>query len=192
MQRRGLVAGLSVAVLALGGCGATGPTTVAASGAGAPTDSTTQDPPTAAAGGAPSLERLSAPPTGPTFPLTVRRTGGIADFHDTIVIKANGSLTVDTKDVHDRTCTLDKQTRTSLLVALSTLRLGAPPAPSTAVPEPTDTSSDPITITVTDVHARPVDIGDPSLGEIRSMVSALVADVTLKVPGATRCTNPTS
>lgn len=192
MQHRGLVAGLSVAMLALGGCGATVPVAGASSGPGASADSTTQDPPTAAAGGAPSLERLAAPPTGPTFPLTVRRTGGIADFHDTIVIRANGTLKVDTKDVHDRTCTLDKATRNSLLVALSTLQLGAPASPTTPVPEPSDTSSDPIMITVTDVHSRPVDIGDPSLGEIRSRLTALVGDVTLTVPAVTRCTNPTS
>lgn len=184
MQRRGLVACLSAAVLSLGACGTAAPGTASSprpAGAG----STGQDP--ATPDGTPRLEPLLAPPAGPTFPLTVRRTGGIAGFHDTIVIRANGTIMVDTRDIHGRTCTLAQGDRSSLLAALSTLQLDGPTTP---VPDPTD-SSDPITLTVTDGQARPVDIADPSLGEIRSRVSALVADVTLTVPAMTRCTNPT-
>lgn len=192
MVRRGIAAGLSVGVLGLGGCGVTTMATGATPVPGAPLDAATTIPETQSAAGAPGLDRPTAQPTGPTFPLTLRRTGGIAGFHDTVVLNANGSLSVDTDTIHGRLCTLDKATRNSLLVALSTLRLGGPQAPATPVPESSDTSSNPITVTVTDVHHRPVDLGDPSLGEIRSKVTALVSDVTLTIPATTRCTTPSA
>lgn len=125
---------------------------------------------------------------GPTFPLTVRRVGGIAEFHDTVVLQVNGSLTVDTDQFTGRTCTLDKTDRTALVGALSTLQLADP---GTGTPQPNDTNSNPIRLTVTDAHDRAVDLGDPSLGDIRSSLSALVSDVTLTSPTSTKCTTPT-
>jgi hypothetical protein len=124
---------------------------------------------------------------GPTFPLTVRRVGGIANFHDTIVLRANGTLLVDTDEFAGRTCSLNKGARASLIGALSTLQLGDPGAES---PQPADTNSNPIVLTVTDAHDRLVDISDPSLGEIRSSLSALVSDVSLGSPTSTKCTTP--
>lgn len=126
---------------------------------------------------------------GPTFPLTVRRTGGIAEFHDTVVLQANGTLTVDTDEFTGRTCTLDQAARASLVGALSTLQLAKPGAQA---PEPTDSNSNPILLTVTDAHEHQIDLGDPSLGEIRSTLSALVSDVTLVSPTSTKCTTPTT
>ncbi|WP_155892987.1 hypothetical protein [Intrasporangium chromatireducens] len=191
MVRRGLAMGLSVGVLGLGGCGVTSDATGSTPAPGAPLGVTTTTPGTHTAAGSPGLDRPTADPTGPTFPLTLRRTGGIAGFHDTVVLNANGTLSVDTDTIHGRTCTLDKATRNSLLVALSTLRLGGPQSDAPS-PEASETSSNPITITVTDVHHRLVDLDDPSLGEIRNRVSALVADVTLSGPSSTRCTTPTA
>lgn len=142
------------------------------------------------AAGAPGLEGTGRGRTGPTFPLTLRRTGGIADFHDTVVLTGNGTLSVDTDTIHGRTCQLDKATSNGLLVALSTLRLAGPRPVPTDVPVSSDASSVPITVTVTDVHHRPVQLDDPSLGEIRSRVAALVGDVALSAPARTRCTTP--
>ncbi len=134
-------------------------------------------------------------PTGPVFPLTLRRTGGIADFHDTVVLDDDGLVTVDTTSIVGRTCRLSAAQRGTLLVGLSTLRLtGSHAAPSTTDdgPDPSppadgDAPTDPITVTVTDVNARPVDLTDPSLGQIAALVSALITDVTLTTPATTTC-----
>ncbi len=133
-------------------------------------------------------------PTGPVFPLTLRRTGGIADFHDTVVLDDDGLVTVDTTSIAGRTCRLTAPQRATLLVGLSTLRLGgSTPAPRDASgPAPSvdgETPTDPITVTVTDVNARPVDLTDPSLGQISALVSALITDVTLTTPATTSCTD---
>jgi hypothetical protein len=191
MVRGGFALGLTVGVLGLGGCGVASIATDAASGPDTPAGLTTTLPDTGGAAGAPGLDRPTVDVTGPTFPLTLRRTGGIAGFHDTVVVNANGTLSVETDTIHGRTCTLDKATRNDLLVALSTLRLGAP-KPAATPPESSDTSSNPIMLTVTDVHHHPVDLDDPSVGEIRNTVSALVGDVTLTVPSATRCMTPST
>ncbi|MDN5796403.1 MAG: hypothetical protein L0H79_11715 [Intrasporangium sp.] len=192
MVRWGIVASLSAGLFCLGGCGVTTGATGSTPAPGRPVDGWTTAAGSPRAAGAPPIDRPSADPTGPTFPLTMRRTGGIAGFHDTVVLRANGTLTVDTDAIHGRTCTLNKTTRTALLVALSTLRLGGSRSGSatSTILTPTYTSSNPITITVTDVHGRPVDIDDPSLGEIRNEVTALVSDVTLTVPARTRCATP--
>lgn len=190
MGGRGFAAALCVAVLGLGGCtvASIAPASTVPDG---PLGVATTMPETGTGtGGAPGPDQSTVDVTGPTFPLTLRRTGGIAGFHDTVVINADGTLSVETDTIHGRTCSLDKGRRNGLLVALSTLRLGAPAVTPTQ-PGATDASSDPIMITVTDVHHHLVDLEDPSLGEIRSTVTALVADVTLNVPTATRCQTPT-
>jgi hypothetical protein len=185
-MRRGAV--LVVALLAavsLSGCGApslataTVPTPAGGFTSAAPADTST--------------EAATLDPTtglmGPTFPLTVRRTGGIADFHDTIMLRANGTLTVDSDEFAGRTCTLDGADRTSLVGALSTLQ---PTAPGADTPQSSDTNSNPIPLTISDARDRPFDISDPSLGEIRSSLSALVSDVTLLEPTSTKCTTPSA
>ena len=98
----------------------------------------------------------------------MRRTGGIAGFDDTIVLRANGQILVETRTVRGRSCLLGAAQQRQLLAALSTLRLGVDGSAATPT-EPVDPvgsgdgeTNDPITIRVTDVHARPVDLSDPS------------------------------
>ncbi|EWS99727.1 hypothetical protein N865_21100 [Intrasporangium oryzae NRRL B-24470] len=132
----------------------------------------------------------------PAFPLTLRRTGGIAGYDDTIVLKADGQLIVDTRTVRGRSCTLGSSPQRRLIAALSALRLDESRAPVGIQTTPSDSSgtgdetSDPIHISVTDKEARPVDLSDPSLGEVASMVGALIADVTLSSPATTACKTP--
>lgn len=140
-------------------------------------------------------QEAAALPIGPSFPLTLRRVGGIADFDDRIVLESNGRLRVDTASVRGRVCTLTTPQRRQLVPLLASLRLGAPisdvPTPeATAVDAEAVTESEPITISVTDDHARAVDLSDPSLGEISGLVDTLVGDVTLTAPAVTRCTTP--
>jgi hypothetical protein len=133
----------------------------------------------------------------PVFPLVLRRTGGIAGFDDRIVLDANGRLHVETRSVHGRVCTLAGPVQRQLVTLLATLRLGVPQAevPSdhfTPLDPEAAPESDPISISVTDVHERAIDLSDPSLGEIAGLVGSLVSDVTLSAPATTHCTTPTA
>ena len=192
MARARVGAGLAVAALLLGGCGAvspgdqTDPTSSTAT-------SSTPAPPRVGGGGS---DALSAP-HGPAFPLTLRRTGGMAGFDDHVVLDLDGRVHVETRTVHGRVCTLGAPQLRQLVALLATVRLGtrlsedlpsgdAPAGESGAVSA--DPVTDPITIAVTDHEARRIDLSDPSLGEVSGLVGTLVSDVTLSVPATTRCT----
>jgi hypothetical protein len=144
-----------------------------------------------------TVDTTVGPEYGPQFPLTVRRTGGVAGFDDRIVLRADGKLLVDTRSVHGRVCTLGGAQLRQIVGALSTLRLGpwrisATPtdgAPGDQGDPASIPASDPILISVTDDRSRAVDLTDPSVGEVAGLVATLVADVTLTAPATTRCTD---
>ncbi|MGO4597090.1 hypothetical protein [Terrabacter sp. 2RAF25] len=196
MGRTGLYVGMAIAALLTGGCGVAVSDADALPGAAAHTSAaTTQAPPKQrfGAGGAGSVTSSDSP----AFPLVLRRTGGIAGFDDRIVLDADGRLRVETRSVHGRVCTLAGPLQRQLVTLLATLRLGVPLAetPSdqfTQVDPGAAPESDPISISVTDDHARDIDLSDPSLGEIAGLVAGLVSDVTLSAPATTRCTTPTA
>mgnify|MGYP006952612690 CR=1 FL=1 len=179
---------VTLVTVVLSGCGSSAPTPVVSQPVRSPAVGDAG--PLGGYGGeAPGNEAPSEAVTGPTFPLTLRRTGGSASFEDTVVLQSDGRVVVDNGAIHGRLCVLETDQRRELLAALSTLRLGgaSTSAPSATVPG----VSDPIRITVTDVHGRPVELSDPSLGAVSGMVAALVADVTLTSPAQTRCTSAT-
>lgn len=129
MGCHGLGRGLAIGALAVSGCGSAQPP-------GDPAATTSLDDVAAVQpqDRPQTGEQRSGVPapmdsTGPTFPLTVRRTGGIADFHDTVVLRADGTVLVDTPSVRGRVCTLSQAQQRSLLAALSTLSLGVPATP---------------------------------------------------------------
>ena len=192
MGRARVGAGLAITALLLGGCGAvlpgdqTDPTSSTAM-------SSTPAPPRVGGGGKDALSAAY----GPAFPLTLRRTGGMAGFDDHVVLDLDGRVHVETRTVHGRVCTLGAPQLRQLVALLATVRLGtrlsedlpsgdAPAGESGAVSA--DPVTDPITISVTDHEARRIDLSDPSLGEVSGLVSTLVSDVTLSVPATTRCT----
>lgn len=196
MGRAGRCVGLAVAALLLTGCGVDVPSTDGdfttpahlATSSGAPGGAGTTAPTTAAG--------TLAPEYGPQFPLTLRRTGGVAGFDDRIVLRSDGKLLVDTLSVHGRVCTLGGAQLRQIVGALSTLRLGPWSFSATTTDEaPLDPSSlpssDPIIISVTDDLSRAVDLTDPSVGEVAGLVATLVADVTLTTPATTRCVDAT-
>ncbi|HET7399177.1 MAG TPA: hypothetical protein VFJ94_11725 [Intrasporangium sp.] len=188
MGKRAARCAFAVAALAVAGCGSP---SSAPAGEAAPRETPAVDggPLDGYAGGAPPDDAAPKAATGPTFPLTLRRTGGRAGFDDTIVLEAGGRLTVDGTAIHGRVCALGPTQRRELLAALSTLRLAGTSTPPAS---PVDRGeSEPIRITVTDVDGRPVDLTDPSLGAVSGMVAALVSDVTLTTPAMTRCTPAT-
>jgi hypothetical protein len=195
MRRTGLAAGVAAFALALCGCGASSPNGAA-----------TQVPVDAGGGfqgGA--VGDATEPLLGPVFPLTLHRTGGIAGYDDRIVIRADGAVLVDTRSIRGRECRLTTDQQKQMLSLLGTLRLvtgsssssdgsasdatGNPTAADTGTSD--DERNDAIVITITDDKERPVDLSDPSLGEVAGLVGALVADVTLSSPAATKCTTPT-
>lgn len=195
MGRTGLAVVALGLVVGLGGCaGADG----ASSGTPSPIDS--QQATRTFAGG--PLGDSTEPLTTPVFPLTLHRTGGIAGYDDTVVLHADGKVLVDTRSVHGRVCQLTTEQQRHLLSLLNTLRLvsatgfTAPGSTEGIVPVPPDvdgeTGNDAIVIDITDHKLRPLDLSDPSLGEVAGLVGALVADVTLSSPAATECVTPTS
>lgn len=204
MGRRGLVSGTVIVVaLAVGGCGTTLPFDASDDGRSPsvtrPTSGTSVAVPGTGAPGPRGVNGFQAGPvdeqtrSGPVFPLTLRRTGGMAEFDDTVVFASNGTIVVSTSAFSGRLCTLTKTQQQQLLVALSTLRLSGP-TESTPVdpPSPFDGSeaTQPIVISVFDGRQRPVDLLVPSLGEVYGMVESLIADVTLSAPVSARCTTP--
>lgn len=221
MGCHGLGRGLAIGALAVSGCGSAQPPGDTAATTSLDRVATVQPEDGPRAGGLRSGVPAPIGSSGPIFPLTVRRTGGIADFRDTVVLRADGTVLVDTPSVRGRVCTLSSAQEGSLLAALSTLSLGVPattPAPNAAdrngstgpvgssdgsvvgdgsgsggAPADgadTDGESSRIRISVADVHDRPVHLDDPSLADVSSMVSLLVADVTLTTPATTRCATP--
>ena len=209
MGRFGLGSGLAIVALAISGCGTvstpdpTANTTVTASSPGPAPSATGR----AHGGGPQSVESpddgsQTAPPS-PVFPLTIRRTGGIAEFDDTITLRSDGRVDVETRSVHGRTCTLDRQRQRDLVAALGTLSLGtgangvrdpladgsAGGAGSGANGSGGGTSQ--IVFSVVDARGRSVDLGEPSLASVLTMVTSLVSDVTLSQP-ATRCATSTT
>ena len=194
MGRAGRYVTTAIAALVVGGCGAAAP--AGGPGVGSDVGSGT-------AGGAatrPAQQRFGAggdssvsASSGPTFPLRLRRTGGIAGYDDLIVLEADGRVRVDTRSVHGRVCTLTVPQQRQLLTLLATLRLGPavePPGEAAPPAGPELTESEPITISVTDDRALELDLSDPSLGEVAGLVGSLVSDVTLSVPATTTCTTP--
>ena len=127
MGRARVGAGLAIAALLLGGCGAalpgdqTDPTSSTAT-------SSTPAPPRVGGGGKDALSAAY----GPAFPLTLRRTGGMAGFDDHVVLDLDGRVHVETRTVHGRVCTLGAPQLRQLVALLATLRLG--PRPSEDLP----------------------------------------------------------
>ena len=196
MGRTRLAAATAALVVALSGCAAGAPADT-----GTPTPIDSRLPSRTFAGGA--IGDATEPIIGPVFPLTLRRTGGVAGYDDTVVLKADGVVLVTTRTIHGRECRLDGAQQKHLLSLLGTLRLvDATETPTPGSPDGTvdgsapegddETPNDAIVIDITDHKLRPLDLSDPSLGEVAGLVGSLVADVTLSTPAATQCTTPTN
>lgn len=211
MWRASVCAGVAMGALLLGGCGVTASTDgVGATAQTQPSDGGSSGDP---AGGPKSgidtgndIDRAngdggvgSGPDEpGPKFPMTLRRTGGIAGFDDRVVVEVTGRVVVDTRVVHGRICTLTKSQRQQLMAALTALRAtpiesGNTSTDGTAtLPPSQDPESDPITLSVTDDLARTFDLSDSSLGGVTDLIGAVVTDVTLTTPSSASCTTPTA
>jgi hypothetical protein len=175
MWRGAVCTGIGIMSLLVGGCGAAGSTTGTdlADAARPPAGSLATSPPAAHSGIDVGAEvdpsggvGLADEQRGPAFPMTVRRSGGIADYADRVVVQANGRVTVDTRTVTGRTCTLAPAQRSQLLKALTALRAVAPVASDASTGASTDTTTD----TATDGDAAPS--ADTPAGDTTSRTSA--------------------
>lgn len=111
----------------------------------------------------------------------------MAEFNDTITLRADGRVNGSTRSVHNRTCTLDRERRRDLVAALGTLTFGGPGA--TGVRDPSAAGSDggggtgsasgntsgsagatsQIVFSVVDARGRSVDLSEPSLASALTM-----------------------
>lgn len=200
---RGMRPGLGVvmAALVLGACGTAGAdlndtTTSARPAPTAPTRSVGAAPAPRGGSAQQSQGALPLDSRGPVFPLTLRRTGGIAGYDDTVVLEPAGQVLVETRNVRGRICVLAKPQREELFSLLATLRQVGPADGPVTSPELTDASgsgapaeSEVIRISLTDARNKLFDLTDPSLGSVSGLVGGLVSDVTLTSPLTVSCTN---
>ncbi len=158
------VAALLPCLALLAGCG-----TASVSGGGSATT----------AGSPPSTSGTTSP--GPaSFPLTVSRTGGIAGFNDTIVIRADGQATVSAKQGAATSCRIGADALATLTGQLTGLLNAPKPTPPTATPN--HVRADALIFTVTDPAGKSVKVPDPPTGPAEQAVVALVDDVTGPTP----------
>lgn len=151
-----------------------------------------------------ALEATSAGPattgySGPVFPLTITRTGGVADYHDTLTLTSDGSVHVAITAADTRDCTLNEaQHHVLSLLAISATRQpeagelsaqGNPKHAGGQLQSVTDSGPEnaPLTLTVTDHRGRVLDLDDTASGTTQDDLGQLVTDVTLSHPVATVC-----
>jgi hypothetical protein len=110
----------------------------------------------------------SAPPSA-NFPLRVERTGGVAGFHDVLVIQQDGSVVANSKR-GQVSCTLDAASLAVLNTAARGIHLNDQPTPGTSV-------ADGMTVTFS-ARFGTLGIDDPRVAAAEPVVSQLLADVS--------------
>ena len=157
-------------VLALAACGS-GP-----AGSGAP----------GGAMGSPSSSPSSSTPSPRTpaaaFPLTVTRTGGIAGFHDTVVLQSDGRLVVNSRG-HTSSCRLKPEVLKDILRAVGGVPWGRL-TPADSTPKHPD---DMVLLVRSDGRRAPARLDDPLLGGLQQQLSDLVVDSSGANPAHELC-----
>lgn len=167
-----LVAGSVVLALAACGSGGSGPTPGGETGAST---------------SVPSSPATSSPSTPPrtaaaAFPLTVSRTGGIAGFHDVVVLQADGRLEVNSRG-HTSSCRLKPEVLKDILRAVG----GVPwqrLAPADSRPKHPD---DMVLLVASEGRRAPARLDDPLLGGLQQQLSDLVVDSSGPNPAHELC-----
>ncbi len=159
-------------VLALAACGS------GSGGSGAP-DGATGSP-----SSSPSPSSSTPPPRTPTaaFPLTVTRTGGIAGFHDTVVLQADGRLEVNSRG-HTSSCQLKPEVLKDILRAVG----GVPWARLTPADSKPKHPDDMVLLVRSDGRRAPARLDDPLLGGLQQQLSDLVVDSSGANPAHELC-----
>ena len=110
----------------------------------------------------------SAPPSA-SFPLRVERTGGMAGFHDLLVIQQDGSVVADSKR-GQVSCTLDATSLAALNTTARAIQMNDRPTPGTDMP-------DGMTVTFS-ARFGTLGIDDPKVAAAEPVVNQLLADVS--------------
>jgi len=110
----------------------------------------------------------SAPPSA-NFPLRVERTGGVAGFHDLLVIQEDGSVVADSKG-GQVSCTIDAANLAALNSAARGIRQNDQPTAGTTV-------ADGMTVTFS-ARFGTLGIDDPRIADVAPVVQQLLADVS--------------
>ncbi|MEO7059197.1 MAG: hypothetical protein ABI083_05740 [Lapillicoccus sp.] len=124
----------------------------------------------------------SSTTAGAGFPVTISRIGGIAGFHDRVVVASGGVTTVTTKRGPAGTCTLAPETVTRLLAAV---RAAPTPTPSTG-PQVADEL---VTTLEAPLTKGPVRLPDATSADL-TVVGEILADVIGNPPAYRLCTTP--
>jgi hypothetical protein len=120
-------------------------------------------------------ESPTSAPARASFPLRVERTGGVAGFHDMLVIQDDGSVVADSKR-GQVSCTLDAASLAVLNTAARGIHLNDQPTPGTSV-------ADGMTVTFS-ARFGTLGIDDPKVAAAAPVVNQLLADVS--APSAKR------
>jgi hypothetical protein len=159
-------------VLALAACGS------GSGGSGAPGGAT------GSSSSGPSPSSSTPPPRTPAaaFPLTVSRTGGIAGFHDVVVLRADGHLEVNSRG-HTSSCQLRPEVLKDILLAVGGVPWGRL-APADSRPKHPD---DMVLLVTSGGRRAPARLDDPLLGGLQQQLSNLVVDSSGPNPAHELC-----
>jgi hypothetical protein len=125
---------------------------------------------TVVACGSPSSSPGAPQPS--VFPLTITRTGGIAGFHDVLVVTADGLVSVTPKGKALRRCRLTSEAAGRLATAASTVPWSRLTPGSTGPAFPDD-----LVTMVRSPAGGPVRLEDPLLGAAGPVFNALANDL---------------
>jgi hypothetical protein len=159
-------------VLALAACGS------GSGGAGAPGGAT------GSSSSSPSPSASTPAPATPAaaFPLTVSRTGGIAGFHDVVVLQADGHLEVNSRG-HTSSCRLRPEVLKDILQAVGGVPWGRL-APADGRPKHPD---DMVLLVTSGGRRAPARLDDPLLGGLQQQLSDVVVDSSGPNPAHELC-----
>jgi hypothetical protein len=172
-RRTGHAARIIVAgtfVLALAACGST-------SG-----DSAGTGPESGTASGPGSSSTPTSQPPEHAFPITVTRTGGIAGFHDTLVLQADGRLQVTSRG-RNSSCRLKPEILKQILRAVGGVPWSRLPPASTKAKHPDDM----ILLVTSGASPGPARLDDPHLGGLQQSLSDLLVDASGPKPAHELC-----
>jgi hypothetical protein len=156
-------------VLALAACGSGGSGTTAGGETGASTTAT-------------SSPSTPHPTAAAAFPLTVSRTGGIAGFHDVVVLQADGRLEVNSRG-HTSSCRLKPEVLKDILRAVG----GVPWERLTPADSRPKHPDDMVLLVASEGRRAPARLDDPLLGGLQQQLSDLVVDSSGPNPAHELC-----
>ena len=120
----------------------------------------------------------------PVFPVTITRTGGVAGFHDVLVVAADGVVSVRGRAQLQRQCQLTADALEQLTTAVSAVPWPRITPSSTAAAFPDD-----LVTLVRSPAGGPVRLDDPQVGAGGRQLGALLTDLAGDPGASTMCSH---